>query len=140
MEKSAQVSRYLNESISGLVLIKAFATEKNETKKIYNSLKDSVDASVEQNVINSFSQFIIGLVTAAGTTLILWYGAREIIADRLTIGGFVAFNGYLAKLYGSAQFLTQINIHLQSSFAALERVFALFSIIPEDERDNEKRK
>ncbi|MBN2416873.1 ABC transporter ATP-binding protein [bacterium] len=138
MEKGAQVSQYINESISGVELIKTFATEKDETKKIYDSLKNAVDASVEQNVLSSFSQFVIGLISSAGSIYILWYGATEIITGHMTIGSFVAFNGYLANLYGSAQFLTQVNISLQSSFAALERVFSLFSIIPEDEKDDTK--
>ncbi len=140
MEKSALVSRYLNESLAGLEIVKAFAAEKKESQKIYNSLSRSVDATVTQNTISSFSQFIISLIGSIGTILVLWFGTREILANRLTIGSFMAFNGYLGYFYGPARFLTRINIHLQPSFAALERVFSLYELIPEDEEDNSKIK
>ena len=140
MEETAHVSRDLQESISGVDLIKAFATEEKETQKISNSLRKSVQAGVEQNTISAFSQMVIGIIASFGTVIVLWYGAREIIGGRLTIGSFVAFNSYLAYLYGPSRFLASVNIYLQSSLAALERVFTLFSLVPEDEQDEQKSK
>ena len=140
MEKSAIVSRYLNESLSGLEIVKAFATEEKESQKIYNSLKESVDASVEQNTISAVSQFIIGFISSVGSLLVLWFGAHQILSGNFTLGSFVAFNGYLSYIYGPARFLTHININLQPSFAALERVFSLFELIPEDDGDENKKK
>jgi ABC-type multidrug transport system fused ATPase/permease subunit len=140
MEKSAQVSKNLQESISGVTLIKAFAREEKETRKISDSLQESIEASVEQNTISAFSQLIIGIIASLGTVFVLWYGAREIIFGRLTIGGFVAFNSYLGYLYGPSQFLASTTVYMQSAFAALERVFSLFDLIPEDEDDQSKIK
>jgi ABC-type multidrug transport system fused ATPase/permease subunit len=140
MEKSAQVSKNLQESISAVTLIKAFAREEKATQKISDSLHESIEASVEQNTISAFSQLVIGIIASMGTVFVLWYGAREIIYGRLTIGGFVAFNSYLGYLYGPSQFLASTTVYMQSAFAALERVFALFDLIPEDEEDQSKIK
>jgi len=140
MEKAAMVSRYLNESISGLTLIKAFAAEEKESKKIFKALDESIHASIKQNTISVFSQFVIGFVASMGTLLILWLGANEILSGNLTIGSFVAFNGYLGYIYGPARYLASTHVGLQSSFAALERVFSLYELIPEDEHDDEKKK
>ena len=139
MEKSAQVSMNLQESISGVTLIKAFAREEKETQKISNSLQESIEASVEQNTLRAFSQLIIGIIASLGTVFVLWYGAREIMYDRLTIGGFVAFNSYLGYLYGPSSFLASTTVYMQSAFAALERVFSLFELIPEDDGDENKK-
>jgi len=140
MEKSAHFYKNLQESISGVALIKVFAREEKATQKISDSLQDSIEASVEQNTISAFSQLIIGIIASMGTVFVLWYGAREIIFDRLTIGGFVAFNSYLGYLYGPSRFLASTTVYMQSAFAALERVFALFDLIPEDEDDKYKIK
>jgi len=140
MEKSAQVSKNLQESISGVTLIKAFAREEKETQKISDSLQQSIEASVVQNTISAFSQLVIGIIASMGTVFVLWYGAREIIYGRLTIGGFVAFNSYLSYLYGPSRFLATTTVYMQSAFAALERVFSLFDLIPEDEEDQSKIK
>ena len=140
MEKSALVSKNLQESISGVTLIKAFAKEEKETQKISDSLQESIEAGVEQNTLSAFSQLVIGIIASMGTVFVLWYGAREIIYERLTIGGFVAFNSYLGYLYGPSRFLASTTVYMQSAFAALERVFSLFELIPEDDGDENKEK
>ena len=140
MEKSALVSKNLQESISGVTLIKAFAKEEKETQKISHSLQESIEASVEQNTLSAFSQLVIGIIASMGTVFVLWYGAREIIYERLTIGGFIAFNSYLGYLYGPSRFLASTTVYMQSAFAALERVFSLFELIPEDDGDEYKKK
>jgi ABC-type multidrug transport system fused ATPase/permease subunit len=47
----------------------------------------------------------------------------------------VAFNSYLGYLYGPSQILASTTVFMQFAFAALERVFSLFDLIPEDEDD-----
>jgi len=91
MEKASHVSKNLHESISGVDLIKAFATEERETNKLSKTLRESVQTSIEQNSITAFSQQVIGMIASIGTVFVLWYGSREIIFERLTIGSFVAF-------------------------------------------------
>jgi ABC-type multidrug transport system fused ATPase/permease subunit len=140
MEKVSHVSKNLHESISGVELIKAFGTEEKETQKLTKTLKDSFQASLEQNATTAFSQLAIGAIAAMGTLFVLWYGSREIIFGRLTIGSFMAFNAYLAYLYGPSRYLAGMHVNLQFGFAALKRVFALHDLIPEDEHDEEKVK
>ncbi len=140
MEKAALVSKNLQESISGVNLIKTFATEEAETRKIEDSLKDSLHAGLEQNTVSAFTQWVNGAIGGLAMILVLWYGAREIMLGHLTIGGFWAFNAYLAYLFGPSRFLAALHIQLQSSFAALERVFSLYQLIPEDEDDEHKEK
>ncbi len=113
MEKSAQVSRNVQESIR---------------------------ASIEQNTGNAFSQLVIGIISSLGTLLVLGYGAREIIVGHMTVGSFVAFNSYIAYLYGSSRFLASANVFLQSAFAALERVFFIYNLLPEDVGDRQKQR
>jgi ABC-type multidrug transport system fused ATPase/permease subunit len=138
MEKSADVSKNLQESISGLTLIKSFGAEHREIKKLSRSLQNSIQAGVDRWRIGAFSQLLISLIASAGTILVLWYGAAEILGGRLTVGGFVAFNSYLSYLYGPARFMAGMVIQLQSAFAAFERVFELLNMVPEDEFDDQK--
>ena len=140
LEKSAQVSKNLQSSISGVALIKSFTAEEKETAKITSSMEESVNANIEQTVISSISQLFIGLVASLGGALILWYGATEVFAGRLTIGSLVAFNSYLVYLYGPTRFWATVHIRFQSAFAALQRVFTIFALIPEDENDKDKKK
>ena len=138
MEKTALVSRNLQESISGVEVIKSFTSEDHVTNKLNSSLKESVTANVERNTINAFTEFVINIISSFGVILVMYYGTREIINDNLTIGSFVAFYSYIAYLYGPSRFLATMHVNLQSAFAALERVFAIFDLIPEYEDDSSK--
>jgi ABC-type multidrug transport system fused ATPase/permease subunit len=140
MERSALVFRDLQQSLSGMSLIKMFATESREQQKLQESLRESIAANVEQNVVSSVSGLLTGLMSSLGMILLLWFGAQEIIRERMTLGDFVAFNAYLAYLYGPAQLMASMSLTLQTSFAALERVFALFDVVPEDDGDDYKPK
>ncbi len=140
MEKGAQVSKHLQSSLSGIDLIKSFSAEERETQKITNSMKESMDVSIEQRTIGSIGQLLIGLISSLAGIFVLWYGAREVFAQRLTIGSLIAFNSYLAYLYGPTRFLASIHIQFQTAWAALHRVFTIFHLIPEDEDDDDKKK
>ncbi len=139
LEKSAQVSKNLQSSISGVTLIKSFAAEAKETKKITSSMEESMTASVEQTVISSISQLFIGLISSLGSVFILWYGAKEVFSGQLTIGSLVAFNSYLAYLYGPTRFWATVHIKFHSAFAALQRVLTIFDMIPEEENCKSKK-
>ncbi|MBD3276012.1 MAG: ATP-binding cassette domain-containing protein, partial [Candidatus Marinimicrobia bacterium] len=58
----------------------------------------------------------------------LWYGAYEIIHGRLTIGSLVAFNAYLAYLYGPSVSIINYLVRFQSGFAALDRISDLQNV------------
>ena len=140
MEKSAIISRDLQESIAGVSLVKTFAKEEQEIAKLDASMRDSIEANIERSVFSSFINMIIGLIASFGTVLVTWYGAREIILDRLTLGSYFAFYGYLGYLYGPSHFLASTVVNFQSAFAAFERVFTLLDLIPEDKDDKIKEK
>ena len=138
MERSADVSQHLQESISGVELIKSFAQEHRHRDKIKGSMRRAVAANLTQNALSASTQLVIGLITGLNMLVILWYGALEIMAGHLTVGGFIAFNAYLAYLYGPCRLLATMHVHLQTSLAALERVFTLYDLVPEEELDGQK--
>lgn len=138
-EKSAQVSKRLQSSISGVSLIKSFSTEDRETKRITSSIEESMNATIEQGVVSSVSQLFVGLIASLAGLLILWFGATEVFAGHLSLGSLIAFNSYLVYLYGPARFWATVQIQFQSAFVALERVLALYDLVSEEEHDRHKR-
>jgi ATP-binding cassette subfamily B protein/subfamily B ATP-binding cassette protein MsbA len=66
-----------------------------------------------------------------GTVLILWYGAHEVMAGRLTVGELVLFLSYLALFYVPINQIHSVNHMLQHALAASERVFEVLDAVPE---------
>jgi ABC-type bacteriocin/lantibiotic exporter with double-glycine peptidase domain len=59
-------------------------------------------------------------------------GAYWIIKEQWTLGSLLAFQAYLGYVFSPAQYLATANLELQNARASLERVSALFDIVPEE--------
>ncbi|MCX6013735.1 MAG: ABC transporter ATP-binding protein, partial [Chloroflexi bacterium] len=88
----------LQESLSGVKVVKAFSRQKDASQKFSTNAKDLYNAQMSaarQTAINMpLMLFLLSLPTA----LILWYGGRQVIAGSLTIGGLTQFILYLGLL------------------------------------------
>ena len=132
MEKGAQLSKSVQESFSGINVIKTFRGEERETGKIQKSLAGYFRTGVLQSILLSLSTESIFLVGALGTTAILWYSGIEIMHGQFTIGAYVAFAGYLTRLYIPTHRFASVGIILQPAIVALSRISEFFTAVAED--------
>jgi ABC-type multidrug transport system fused ATPase/permease subunit len=70
---------------------------------------------------------------------VLAAGAYWVINGHWTLGSLLAFQAYLGYVFGPAQFLANANLQLQNARASLERVSALFDIVPEENMGTGKK-
>jgi ABC-type multidrug transport system fused ATPase/permease subunit len=132
MEQQAEVSRSAQETLSASALIKSFASEGQALSQITNKLRTVQQTALEQVVVNSAASLMISLAPAIAQGLSLILGAYWIITGDWTLGSLLAFQAYLATMFGPAQYLATANLQLQSAQAALDRVSALYEIVPEE--------
>jgi ABC-type bacteriocin/lantibiotic exporter with double-glycine peptidase domain len=132
MEKQAKVSSQFQESLSSVSLIKAFSSEARAIGRLMERLKDTFQISMEQSTVSSVSSFAINSLPAVVRGIVLALGAFWVIKGQWTLGSLFAFQVYLGYVFGPSQFLASVNIELQYARAALERVSALFDIVPEE--------
>ena len=132
MEQSARVSRSLQESLSSSTLIKSFSTEDRTVGHVGEEMSTATRLGIEQSSINVAAGFSIGLVPELARMLVLLVGAYWVITGGWTLGSLLAFRSYVGFVYGPVEFLANANISFQNAFAALERVSALFNIVPEE--------
>lgn len=130
-ERYALVSKDLQESLSGIFLVKAFSSEKREAIRFIRSLKDATRSSVRGEMLNAFATRSSSFISALAPLALLWYGSMEIMKGNLTIGGLVAFNSFIAYLFGPTQSLTNLNFSIQQALASVERIFGVFGLEPE---------
>jgi ABC-type multidrug transport system fused ATPase/permease subunit len=131
-EQWARVSSDFQESLSEADLIKSFASEQDTQKRLMSSLTSIFQISLEQVTVNSVAGLIINSMPGIARALTLAVGAYWIIKDQWTLGSLLAYQAYLAYVFGPAQFIASANLQLQEARAALERVSALFEIVPEE--------
>ena len=132
MEQQAQVSRRMQESLSATSLIKAFVSEEREVDRIMSELRAAFQLSLERVAVGSLANLTIGSLGDVAKLVVLAVGAYEVIVGDWSLGSLLAFQAYLGYVYGPAYFLATANLQLQNALAALERVSALYDIVPEE--------
>jgi ABC-type multidrug transport system fused ATPase/permease subunit len=132
MEKQAMVSSMFQESLSSVSLIKAFSSEARTIGRLMSGLKGTFQISMEQSTVSSVASFIINSMPAVARGVVLAFGAYLVIDGQWTLGSLLAFQAYLGYVFGPAQYLASANLELQNARASLERVSALFDIVPEE--------
>jgi len=132
MEHKAEVSGHVQESLSESCLIKAYGNEEHTRNNLMASIRSVFQINLEQKVINSLAGLAINAIPGIARIITLAVGAIWIIKGQWTIGSLLAFQAYLAYVFGPAQILASSNLQFQKALAALERVSAIFDIALED--------
>lgn len=101
----------LQELLSGIRVIKAFATEKQETGRFNKENARIININFRQSCVSELSSPVMELIGAIGIGLVIWYGGREVIQGDMTPGTFFAFMGALAMLYTPFKSLNGANMN-----------------------------
>jgi ATP-binding cassette, subfamily B, multidrug efflux pump len=130
----AALTETLQESLTGITLMKVLGRESYEKKRVGLKSKKVLAANLETSQIASFWMPFANVIVGIGTGLVLFVGGRSVISDTLTLGELIGFTTYLSMMLRPIrQTGMMLNIVMQS-LAAAERVFEIFDIQP-DVRD-----
>jgi ATP-binding cassette subfamily B protein len=121
----ASLGTTLQESLSGVRIVKSFAQEKAEDKKFADDSKKLYDVQIDAARIVAFNTPLMVLLIGAPTALVLWYGGRQVIAGNLTIGGVVQFIMYLGMLAMPIRALGMVTNMYSRSMSAGERILEI---------------
>lgn len=132
LESQAAAAGRIQEALADLPTVKAFAAETRVGERVMAALRASFRIAFAQAVVGSVSGALTQSLPGIGRLAALAAGAGLVIGGEWTLGSLLAFQAYLAHVFGPAQFLSAANQQLQRARAALERVAALFAIVPED--------
>ncbi len=121
----ASLGTTLQESLSGVRIVKSFAQEKSEEKKFADDSKKLYDVQIDAAKIVAFNTPLMVFLIGAPTALVLWYGGRQVIAGNLTIGGVVQFIMYLGMLAMPIRALGMVTNMYSRSMSAGERILEI---------------
>ncbi len=121
----SRMSTTLQENLSGVRVVKAFAREPHEIEKYQKDNWQLLDQNMRAVRMWSFDFPMMRFLTAASTALLLWFGGQDVLAGRLSIGSIVAFNTYLLQLSWPLRRLGwNVNLLARAS-ASGERLFEI---------------
>jgi len=130
-DKEGAVAARLQETLSGIRLVQAFVRESFEQQRFDETCRASVGTRLKSSLVQQSFGLLTTMVLAAGTALLFWIGAREVLAERLTVGEFVVFNAYLAMLYAPLSVLSYASSSVQSALGGASRLFEILDTEPD---------
>lgn len=132
-ERAADITSVLQESISAIRVIKSFAREDYAIERFNKENHHNFRANMKNSQIMATLTPVIEFLAAIGVTIIIWYGGREVIENRLTTGEMIAFLTYVVNLSNPIKRLSRTYGNIQRALAAADRVFSIIDTKPEIE-------
>jgi len=130
-EKMGDLSSVLQETFSGIKVIKAFGLEDREMEKFRNR-NDDFYAYVRKSIkYDSLSTPLMETITSLGVAGVIWIGGYSVISGRMTSSEFFSFITAMALVYAPVKRLNNSYNILQRAMGAAERVFDLIDQKPE---------
>ncbi len=121
----AAIQGYLHERIQGIAIIRSFTMEKVDQKQFEGINGKFLEKALAHTRWNAVTFAIINTLTDLAPLLVIGYGGYEVIRGNLTLGTFVAFFGYLDRMYAPLRRLINSSTVLTQASASLERVMQL---------------
>jgi ATP-binding cassette, subfamily B, bacterial len=132
-EKIANVTAYLQETLSGVRVVRAFGQEPRHVERFAGLNEEHRRANLTTVYLNAAYFPSVELLSAIGTAVILLYGGYRAIDGDVTIGVLVAFVGYLQSFFDPIQQLSNLYVTYQQGMAAIDKIFDLLDSEPEME-------
>lgn len=127
----AEITSFLQESFTGIRIIKAFRMEKYnraEFTRINENLLYLILRSLKIKALTvPISETAGGMAAAA----VIWYGGSQVVEGAATPGNFFSFMAALFMLYAPVRSLNRSNNQIQEALAAGKRVFQMLDTSPE---------
>lgn len=122
-QKWARFHSHLNESLSGIRVVKAFAQEDHENAKFIKRNEELRDAGVRADSRWNTIFGAMTLFTGMGALINWTVGGMMVYHHQLTLGSFWKVNAYLGLIYGPLQWFAQVNNWFSRAMAGAERIF-----------------
>jgi ATP-binding cassette subfamily B protein len=121
-ETFAEISDRVNENINGIRVIKSYVQEANEVEKFQKLNNQMVEANLSMVRVSAFLSPLIELCFTVSFVLNLIWGGNMVLKGTISLGDFVAFNGYLAMILAPVLSIGQVITIFQRGMASLGRL------------------
>jgi ABC-type multidrug transport system fused ATPase/permease subunit len=124
-EQVAYMNNVLLENLSGIRVVKAFASEELEKEKFRGTSRGFMAKHIKLVRLRSFYGPLMNVIVGMGMVGILWYGGGLVVSGSLTMGELVSFQAYLVMLLQPIRNLGNMINNVQEAIASGSRIFEI---------------
>src|SRR5580704_15787946 len=121
-KKEGEIVSVLQESLSAIRVIRAFAREDYEQRRLEEESLESVEITMRARSLKAKLAPLVEVIVAVGTSLVLWFGGLMIFSGSLSAGSLIVFIMYLGKMYKPMQDLSKMTDAYSKAAVGYERI------------------
>jgi ATP-binding cassette subfamily B protein len=121
-KKEGEIVSVVQEVLSSMRVVKAFAREDYEQRRLEEESLESLEIALRARSLKAKLPPMVDVIVACGTCLVLWFGARLVLAGSLSAGSLVVFILYLGKMYKPMQELSKLTDAYSKAAIGYERI------------------
>ena len=130
---NAEVTGRLTESLAGVRVVKGYHAEAREAKVFAAGVRRLLDNVLQTLTATSLMSLAATALLGVVSALIVYLGARQILAGHMTLGTFVTYTIFLGLLVAPVIQIVMIGTQITEALAGLERTREVLLEHPEDE-------
>ncbi len=121
-KKEGQIVSVIQEALSSIRVVKAFAREDYEVHRMEEQSLESIEIALRARALKARLSPLVDVIVAVGTSLVLWFGATRVMSGALPEGTLVLFIFYLGKMYKPMQDLSKATDSFSKASIGYERI------------------
>ena len=126
-----RINLIMREALSGLPVIRAFSTQKQQQEKFDVANKDFTKNNLFVNRLMTFMMPFMMLIMNSVTLLIVWFGAKYVDVGTMQIGDMMAFLQYAMQIMFSFLMLSFVSVMWPRASVAAQRINEVLDTVPE---------
>jgi subfamily B ATP-binding cassette protein MsbA len=121
-KKEGEIVSTIQEVLTSIRVVKAFAREDYEQRRLEEESLESVEIALRARGLKAKLSPLVEIIVATGTSVVLWFGARMVLRGDLDSGTLIVFILYLGKMYKPMQDLSKMTDAWSKATIGFERI------------------
>ena len=136
-EQNSLTSSLVQNSISGIEVIKSFSLLEKQSDYLTEMLNDKINIRQKGLKLQLLTHYLTRIIQITSFLIILWLGITNIQKGNLSLGDFAAFLSYIGFLTTPITTIAFFYLSIQPTLISFKRIFQLLSVNSENESGNE---
>jgi ATP-binding cassette subfamily B protein len=130
-DRIAETSAYAGEALNAIQTVQAFTHEDNDRECFTRAVEDAFTAAILRTRMRAFMTALVIFLVGAGIAVVLWIGAIDVLAGRMTGGALSQFILYAVFLATGMGAVSETWGDVQRAAGATERLMEIISTEPQ---------
>ena len=129
--RSSSMNTMMNDSLSGIRVVKAFAKEDSETNRFYEYATKLYKANLHTQKVSMFIFPVISILVASTCHAMWGFAGVEVMGKTMTYGELTVYMGYTGMIFGPLNFFTNFTNMVTDTMNSAVRMFEVLDTTPE---------